>query len=86
MFYVCVNCYPWLPGCNMLLPVESNTKHPIVPESCDEQFYIFRSLSILGQGSLSQRDRPNSSRDQKSYSQSQFHRRFLHITCTGLYS
>ena len=43
-----------------MVPVESNTKHPVVPESRDEQFDIFSSLSILGQGSLSQRYRPNS--------------------------
>ena len=55
-----------------MLPVESNTKHPVVPESRDEQLDIFSSLSILGQGSLSQRYRPNSIRPEYS-SQSQIH-------------
>ena len=49
----------------VLLPVESNTKHPVVPESRDEQFNIFSSLAILGQRSLGQRYRPNSIRSEK---------------------
>ena len=48
----------------LLLPVESDTKHPVVSESRDEQFDIFGAFSILGQGSLSQRYRPHSMRQE----------------------